>query len=89
MKTMANTLPDSTVTDQTLVLNLLCGLSPRYAHLRAILMCITPFSSFARVCDDLLLEELTIAAATTSDVVKALYSGHPGVVSMGLSSYLR
>lgn len=58
---MADTLLylGSPVTNKTLVLNLLCGLCPRYMHLHAILMRITPFSSFAGVYDDLLLEELT------------------------------
>jgi hypothetical protein len=58
MKTLADALCDlsTPVTDETLVLNLLCGLSPRYAHMRAILMRITLFPSFAQVQDDLLLE---------------------------------
>jgi hypothetical protein len=80
MKTVADSLCDlgSPVTDETLVLNLLRGLSPRYAHLRAILTRITPFPSFARVRDDLLLEELTTAAATTTHAVTALYNANPG-----------
>lgn len=55
------------VTDETLVFNLLRRLSPRYAYLRAILTWFTLFPSFSRVCDDLLLEELTSATITTTD----------------------
>lgn len=58
---MADTLRDlgSPVTVETLVVNLLLSPSPYYAHLQAILTWVTLFPSFARVSDDLLLEELT------------------------------
>jgi hypothetical protein len=65
MEAMANTLHDldSPVTEETLVLNLLRGLCPWYTHLRANLTRINLFPSFARVRDDLQLEELTTVAA--------------------------
>jgi hypothetical protein len=68
----------SPITDETLVLKLMRGLSPRHVHLRAILTRITLFPSFAWVRDDLLLEELMTAAATTTNVSTALYSANPG-----------
>jgi hypothetical protein len=67
----------SPITDGTLVLKLMRGLSPRHVHLRAILTRITLFPSFVRVRDDLLLEELTTAVATTTNVAIALYSAKP------------
>lgn len=45
MKTMVDTLTSPLVTDETLVLNLLCRLIPRYEHLWTILTWITPFPS--------------------------------------------
>ena len=80
MKTMADTLRDlgSPVTVETLVVNLLLSPSPYYAHLQAILTWVTLFPSFARVSDDLLLEELTSAAVTTVDDATTLYNGNHG-----------
>lgn len=79
MKTMADTLYDldSLVMDEMLVLKLPRGLSPHYAYLRAIVMWITPLPSFIWDCDDLLLEELTNVATTTTNVAMALYSANP------------
>jgi hypothetical protein len=63
----------SLVTDETLVLNLLRGLSPRYA----ILTWNTLFPSLSWVRGDLLLEELTTTAITTIDAATCLYNGKP------------
>lgn len=63
--------------DETLVLNLLCGLNPRYTHLQVILTWLTLFLSFAWVRDDLLVKELTSAASTTANAATTLYSGNP------------
>lgn len=62
------------VIDETLVLNLLRGLSPRYTHLHAIHTRISLFPSFARVWDDLLLKELMTTTVTTTDTATTLYS---------------
>jgi hypothetical protein len=47
---MADSLRDlgEPVTDRTLVLNLLCGLSPQYVHLKALIKQIVPFPYFPR-----------------------------------------
>jgi hypothetical protein len=72
---MADTLCDlgSLVTDETLVLNLLHGLSPSYAILTWNML----FPSFSWVRSDLLLEELTTTAISTTDAATGLYSGKP------------
>jgi hypothetical protein len=48
------------VADRTLVLNLMCGLSPRYGHLKALIKRTVPFRTFHAVQNELLLEELTM-----------------------------
>ena len=62
MKGMADSLRDlgEPVTDLTLVLNLLRGLSPRYGHLKALIKKFVPFPTFHDVRNELLLEELTM-----------------------------
>jgi hypothetical protein len=59
---MADSLRDlgEPIIDRTLVLNLLCGLSPPYDHLKALIKWIVPFSTFHVMCNELLLEELTM-----------------------------
>ncbi|XP_066391611.1 uncharacterized protein [Miscanthus floridulus] len=61
MKSMANSLGDLgwPVEDRILVLNVLRGLSDRYAHLRTWITRQRPFPSFLQVRDDLVMEELT------------------------------
>jgi hypothetical protein len=48
----------SSVDDRILVLNILRGLNPRFEHLGAIIRHYTPFPSFLKVRDDLILEQL-------------------------------
>jgi hypothetical protein len=62
MKGMADSLHDLSelVGDCTLVLNLLCGLSPCYGHLKAFIKRTVPFPTFHAVRNELLLEELTM-----------------------------
>jgi hypothetical protein len=64
MKTMADTLRTlgAPITDESLVLNLLRGLSPRFDHVMPILIRMKPFPTFAEVKNDLLLEELRLSA---------------------------
>ena len=64
MKGMADSLRDlgEPVPDRTLVLNLLCGLSHRYNHLKALIKRTMSFPSFHDVRNELLLEELTLEA---------------------------
>jgi hypothetical protein len=66
-KTMANSLGDlgCPVEDRNLVLNILCGLSDRYTHLRSLIMRQRPFPTFLQVRDDLALEEITLGAQAT------------------------
>jgi hypothetical protein len=79
MKGMADSLRDlgEPVADRTLVLNLLCGLSPRYGHQKALIKRIVPFPTFHAVQNELLLEELTMAFEATTPA-SALYSTTPG-----------
>jgi hypothetical protein len=62
MKGMADSLRDlgEPIANRTLVLNLLCGLNPRYGHLKALIKRNVPFPTFFAVCNELLLEELTM-----------------------------
>jgi hypothetical protein len=55
MKGMADSLCDlgEPVADCTLVLNLLCGLSPRYGHLKALIKRTVPFPTFHAVRKEL------------------------------------
>jgi hypothetical protein len=66
MKSMADSLADlsCTVFDRNHVLNVLRGLNKQYDHLRVIITCNTLFSSFHKVWDDLVLEELTLGPDT-------------------------
>jgi uncharacterized membrane protein YgcG len=68
MKTMADSLGDlgCPVEDRILVLNVLRGLSDRYAHLRPLIMCQRPFPTFLQVRDDLALDAITLGAQAAS-----------------------
>jgi hypothetical protein len=68
MKTMADSLGDlgCPVEDRALVLNVLCGLSDRYTHLRSLIMRQRPFPTFLQVRDNLALEEITLGAQVAS-----------------------
>jgi hypothetical protein len=68
MKGMANSLHDlgEPVADRTLVFNLLRGLSRCYNHLKALIRRIVCFPSFGDVCNELLLEEFTMEAKSTT-----------------------
>jgi hypothetical protein len=63
MKGLADSLRDlgELMADHTLVLNLLCGLSPRYGHLKALIKQTVAFPTFHVVRSELLLEVLTVA----------------------------
>jgi hypothetical protein len=65
------------VADRTLVLDLLCGLSPRYGHLKALIKRIVPFPTFHVVRNELLLEELTMTIEAPTPA-PTLYSATPG-----------
>jgi len=67
------------VTDRTLVLNVLCGLNEKFASIGRHLRRGRPFPSFLEVCDDLILEEITMAekASTPSSALLAGTSSTP------------
>jgi hypothetical protein len=69
MKGMADALRDlgEPVSDRTFVLNILQGLNNWYDHLKTFLKRVVPFPSFHDVCNDLLLEEITIGVEAASD----------------------
>jgi hypothetical protein len=79
MKGLADSLRDlgEPVTDRTLVLNLLRGLSPRYGHLKALIKRTMPFPTFHAVRNELLLEELTMTYEAQPPA-SALYSTTTG-----------
>ena len=76
MKTMADTLRTlgAPITDESLVLNLLHGLSPRFDRVTPILTRMKPFPTFAETKNDLLLEELRLSATATTAPATTLYS---------------
>jgi hypothetical protein len=78
MKGMADSLRDlgEPIVDRTLVLNLLCGLNPRYDHLKTLIKRIEPFPTFHIVHNKLLLEELTMETEAPTPA-SALYSAPP------------
>jgi hypothetical protein len=73
---MADALADlgSPVDDRILVLNILRGLNPRFEHLGAIIRCYTPFPSFLKVRDDLILEELHLDSSGPPADATTLYT---------------
>jgi hypothetical protein len=73
---MADDLADlgSPVDDRILVLNILRGLNPRFEHLGAIIWRYTPFPSFLKVWDDLILEELHLDSSGPPADATALYT---------------
>jgi hypothetical protein len=75
-KNMADALADlgSPVDDQILVLNILRDLNPRFEHLGAIIRRYTPFPSFLKVQDDLILEELHLDSSGPPADATALYT---------------
>jgi hypothetical protein len=79
MKGMTNSLRDlgEPVADRTLVLNLMCGLSLRYGHLKALIKRTVPFPTFDVVRNELLLEELTMVTKAPAPA-PTLYSAPPG-----------
>jgi hypothetical protein len=56
------------------VLNLLCGLSPRFDRVTPILTHMKPFPTFAETKNDLLLEELRLSATATAAPATTLYN---------------
>jgi hypothetical protein len=60
------------VEDHTLVLNILRGLNKKYDHVKRYLKRVRPFPSFHDVHNDLLLEELTLAAEASLGSTTAL-----------------
>jgi hypothetical protein len=75
-KNMADALADlgSPVDDWILVLNILRGLNPRFEYLGAIIRRYTPFPSFLKVRDDLILEELHLDSSDPPTDATALYT---------------
>jgi hypothetical protein len=75
-KNMADALADlgSPVDDRILVLNILRGLNPLFEHLGAIIRRYTPFPSFLKVQDDLILEELHLDSSGSPADATALYT---------------
>jgi hypothetical protein len=75
-KNMADALADlgSPVDDRILVLNILRGLNPRFEHLDAIIQRYTPFPSFLKVRDDLILEELHLDSSGPPADATTLYT---------------
>jgi hypothetical protein len=75
-KNMADALADlgSPVDDRILVLNILRGLNPRFEHLSTIIRRYTPFPSFLKVRDDLILEELHLENSGPPTDATALYT---------------
>jgi hypothetical protein len=75
-KNMADALADlgSPVNDRILVLNILHCLNPRFEHLGAIIWRYTPFPSFLKVRDDLILEELHLDSSGPPADATALYT---------------
>jgi hypothetical protein len=73
---MADALADlgSLVEDRILVLNILCGLNPRFEHLGVIIRRYTPFPSFLKVRDNLILEELHLDSSGPPADATALYT---------------
>ena len=63
--------------DHTLVLNLLCGLSHRYGHLKTLIKRNVPFPTSRAVRNELLLKELTMAIEAPAPA-PTLYSAPPG-----------
>jgi hypothetical protein len=62
--------------NHTLVLNLLCGLSPRYSHPKALIKRIVPFPTFHVMHNEILHEELTMETEAPAPA-PALYSALP------------
>jgi hypothetical protein len=75
-KNMVDALADlgSPVDDRILVLNILRGLNPRFEHLGAIIRRYTPFLSFLKVRDDLILEELHLDSSSPPADATSLYT---------------
>jgi hypothetical protein len=75
-KNMADALVDlgSPVDDWILVLNILRGLNPRFEHLGAIIRRYTPFPSFLKVRDDLILAELHLDSSGPPADATTLYT---------------
>ncbi|XP_025806729.1 uncharacterized protein LOC112885293 [Panicum hallii] len=76
-KNMADALADlgSPVDEQILILNILRGLNRRFEHVGAIIRRYSPFPSFLKARDDLILEELHMGSVGPSADATALYSG--------------
>jgi hypothetical protein len=76
MKMMADTLHTlgAPITDESLVLNLLRSLSPRFDRVKPILTRMKPFPTFAETKNDMLLEELRLSTTTTAAPATALYN---------------
>jgi hypothetical protein len=75
-KTMADGLADlgSPVKDRILILNILRGLNQRFEHVGSTIRCYSPFPTFLKVQDDLLLEEIHMDSTDPSAAPMALYT---------------
>lgn len=86
MKGMAGSLCalGEPITDRTPVLNFLCGLSPRYDQLKALIKRNILVPSFHVVRNELLLEELTLKTETPIPAT-TLYSAPSGGQALSTS----
>jgi hypothetical protein len=75
-KNMADALADlgPPIYDRILVLNILRGLNPRFEHLGTIIRRYTPFPSFLKVRDDLILKELHLDSSGPPADATVLYT---------------
>jgi hypothetical protein len=75
-KTMVDGLADlgSPVEDRILVLNILRGLNQRFEHVGSIIWRYSPFPTFLKVWDNLVLEEIHMASIDPSAAPMALYT---------------
>lgn len=87
MKGMADALADlgKVIPDRTLVLNVLRGLNERFQYMSALLKRQRPFPTFIEVRSDLLLEELTMAPASSSTPSTALLAAKGTYAPQGIS----
>ena len=82
-KRMADDLADlgETVQDRTLVLNVIRGLNKRFASIGRHLRRGRPFPTFIEVCDELILEELTMASPASASSTALLAGSTSGAPS--------
>jgi hypothetical protein len=75
-KVMADDLVDldAPVEDQILILNIIQGLNQRFGHVDSIIRRYSPFTTFLKVRDDLLLDELHLDSTGSPAAPTVLYT---------------